>query len=221
MKKKVFFRRIVLMLVVIAPAITALHAQSTGAADKLAKVMTDSLAYLSLTPQQTTDAMGLNTTAAKALVQTAQKAKTDTTFKGKALAQQVMGIMKQRNAGLKKMLTPDQMKLLQQHQLAQVADLQTKMMTAQLDLTDEQVPQVYQINLEATGEMMGNATKAKEAKGKLGKAKAGKAMKGDSKDKDEALKKVLSPDQYSKYLANKEAQQAAMKEKMQEKKAAK
>lgn len=221
MKKKVFIRGILLMMVIIAPALSALHAQSTGAADKLAKVMTDSLAYLSLTPEQTTDAMRLNTTAATALVQTAQKAKTDTSFKGKALAQQVMGIMKQRNAGIKKMLTTDQMRLFQQHQLAQMADFQTKMMTAQLDLTDEQVPQVYQINLKATGEMMGNAAKAKEAKGKLGKAKAGKAMKADSKDKDEALKKILSPDQYSKYQANKEAQQEAIKEKMQEKKAAK
>lgn len=188
------------------------------AVDKLAHAMTDSLAYLQLTSQQTGSALGLNKTAATSLVQLAQKAKTDTSFKGKALCQQVMGVMKQRNAGLTKLLTPDQQKTYQQHQLQQLAELQTKMMTAQLDLTDQQVPQVYQVNLKETGEMLQDVEKLKSSERKLQKMKAAKGAKSDMKDKDKEMKKILSADQYTKYEKNKEAMQAAMKQKMEEKK---
>jgi len=188
------------------------------AVSKLAQAMTDSLAYLQLTDQQKPNALSLNTTAATSLVQLAQKAKQDTSLKGKALAQQVMGVMKQRNAGLKKMLTPDQQKVFQQHQLEQLAELETKMMTAQLDLTDAQVPQVYAINLKSTGEMMQDVQKVQGSKRKLQKMRAAKSLKSDSGDKDKQLKKILSEDQYAKYEKNKQAMQAAMKEKMQEKK---
>lgn len=192
--------------------------QPSGAADKIAKRMTDSLSYLSLTPQQTTSAQALNETAASALVQTVKKAKTDTSFHGKVLAQQVMGIMKQRNTGLTKLLTPEQQKLYQAHKIDQMADVQTKVMTAQLDLTDVQVPQVYQINKKKTAEMMKDMGNLKEAKGKLGKLKAAKSLKGDSKDKDKAMKKILTADQYTIYEKNQEQMKAAMKEKMKEKK---
>ena len=188
------------------------------AADKIAQRMTDSLAYLQLTDKQTSDALALNKTAATALLQTAQKAKQDTSFKGKALARQVMGIMKQCNQGLTKMLTPDQQKVYQQHKIEQAADIETKVMTAQLDLTDGQVPQVYQINLKSVQEMSGDAAKMKDAGSKFKKIRAAKSMKGDSKDKDKELKKILSPDQFEKYQKNEEEMKAAMKEKMQEKK---
>ncbi|MFL9483200.1 hypothetical protein ACI6Q2_10525 [Chitinophagaceae bacterium LWZ2-11] len=186
--------------------------------DKMAQKMTDSLAYLQLTDQQKSQALGFNTTAATSLIQLTQKAKQDTTLKGKALAKQVMGVMKQRNTSLKALLTPDQQKLYQAHQIEQMAELQTKMMTTQLDLTDAQVPQVYQINLKETGEMMSDAEKLKAANKKFAKFKAAKALKSDSKDKDKALKKILSPDQYDKYEKNAEEMQAEMKEKMKEKK---
>jgi Spy/CpxP family protein refolding chaperone len=129
-----------------------------------------------------------------------------------------MGIMKQRNAGLTKLLTPDQQKLYQAHKVDQMADVQTKVMTAQLNLTDAQVPQVYQINKKETAEMMQDMGNLKGAKGKLGKMKAAKSLKGDSKDKDKAMKKILTADQYTVYEKNQEQMKAAMKEKMKEKK---
>ncbi|HEY4323925.1 MAG TPA: hypothetical protein VGN20_08055 [Mucilaginibacter sp.] len=188
------------------------------AVSKMAQKMTDSLAYLQLNDQQKTQAVGFNTTAATSLVQTMQKAKTDTTFKGKALAQQVMGVMKQRNDALKKILTPDQQKLYQQHQVQQMAELQTQMMKAQLDLTDTQMPQVYSVNLKSTKEMMADMEELKSAKRKLQKARDAKALKSTSGDKDKEMKKILTSDQYTKYEKNKEQMQAAMKEKMNEKK---
>ncbi|WP_183575652.1 hypothetical protein HDF18_17295 [Mucilaginibacter sp. X5P1] len=193
-------------------------AMAQDAVSKVAKSMTDSLAYLQLTPTQTTSAQALNTTAATSLVQTAKKAKTDTSFRGKALAQQVMGIMKTRNGGLQKLLTPDQTKLYQAHKISQMADVQTKIMTAQLSLTDAQVPQVYDVNKKATADMMGDAAKLKGAKGKVGKFKSAKSLKGDSKDKDKELKKILTPDQYTIYEKHEQEMKDAMKAKMKEKK---
>jgi hypothetical protein len=188
------------------------------AVSKMAQVMTDSLAYLQLTDKQKQEALALNTTAAGSLVQLKQKAKADTTLKGPALYKQVIGIMQTRNKGLSAILVPDQQKLLAQHEAEQMADLQTKMMTTQLDLTAQQVPQVYQINLKSTTEMMEDMAKLQGSKGKLAKYRDAKAMKSDSKDKDEAMKKILSASQYDIYQKNKEAMQAAMKQKMQEKK---
>ncbi len=184
-----------------------------AAVDKLSQALTDSLAYLQLTDQQKSEAHGLNQTAATSLLQLAQKAKADTTLKGKALAQQVMGIMKQRNASLQKLLTPDQMKLFNQHKMQQAAEIKTKMMTTQLDLTDQQVPQVYQLNLKLLSEMAQGKEKLDDSKRKLQKARAAKSMKSDMGDVDKEFKKILSPEQYEKYEKNKEAMQAAIKEK--------
>ncbi len=193
-------------------------AQPADAVAKVAKAMTDSLAYLQLTDPQKSSADALNKTAATSLLQTAKKAKADTSFRGKALAQQVMGIMKTRNTGLQSVLTPDQQKVFQEHKISQMADVQTKIMTAQLSLTEAQVPQVYKINKEATAEMMGDMGKLKSAGGKFAKMKAAKGLKGDMKDKNKEMKKVLTSDQYTIYEKHQEEMKAAMKEKMQAKK---
>src|SRR6478609_8913868 len=102
------FIPILLMAVILC--FSGLHAQQQ-AIDKMAKAMTDSLAYLQLDGQQKTTAEGLNKTAATSLAQLAQKAKTDTSLKGKAMFQQVAGIMKKRNAELVKILNQQQQQL--------------------------------------------------------------------------------------------------------------
>jgi hypothetical protein len=187
-------------------------------ADKIAQALNDSLAYLQLTSDQLPTAQQLNTTAASALVDAAKKAKTDTSFRGKELAKQVFGIMKQRNDGLKKILSGAQQTLYDQHKVSQLADLQTKLMTAQLDLTDEQVPKVAQLNQKEMAATMEDMQKLQSSKGKLGKMMAAKSLKGDSKEKDKALKKVLTSDQYAIYEKHQEEIHAAIKQKMQEKK---
>jgi hypothetical protein len=191
----------------------------TGAAN-LAKAMTDSLAYLQLNSQQKTTAQKLNETAATSLVQAAKKAHADTSFQGGALAKQVLGIMKQRNASLEKVLNPEQTKLFQQRNIAQLADIQTKIMTAQLDLTNAQVPQVYQINLKTLTALKADKAKLASATNKFAKLKAGDAIKGDMKEKDKAMKKILSPDQYAIFQKHQKEVEAALKEKSEEKKKA-
>lgn len=212
------FKQTITPVIIFCFVLAGSAARAQQMVDKLAQAMTDSLAYLQLNDAQKGQALGFNKTAATAIVETAQKAKRDTSFKGKAVAKQIMGIMKQRNTSLTGILTDDQKKLQQAHKVEQAAELQTKIMTAQLDLTEQQIPQVYNANLEATQELMEDAGKLKESKRKLQKFKAAKALKSDSKDKDKEMKKILTDEQYSKYEKSKEEMQAMMKEKMKEKK---
>ena len=51
--------------------------------------------------------------------------------------------------------------------MEQIAELQTSMMTTGSGLTDEQVPQVYQINLKETGETTQDMEKVQDSKRKL------------------------------------------------------
>jgi hypothetical protein len=205
------------LFVAVCLCITGLQAQQQ-VVDKITKAMTDSLAYLQLDAQQKTSAEGLNKTAATALVQLAQKAKTDTSLHGKAMFQQVAAIMKQRNTALEKILNEQQKQLYEQHQLQQLAELQTKMMTTQLGLTEAQAAQVYPINLASVTALKENLEDLQASKRKMQKLRTARAIKGDMKDKDNDLKKVLTPEQYDKYIKHREAMKAAMKQKMQEKK---
>jgi hypothetical protein len=184
---------------------------------KITKVMTDSLGYLGLTSNQKTQVSGFNKTAATSLRDLGKKAKTDTSLHGRVLIGHVLDIMKQRNDELKKILTPDQAKLFQQHQAQQLADLQTKMMTTQLDLTEKQIPQVYDINLKSTQAILANMPNVRDGN-EFKKIKAGNDLKVALKDKDKEMKKILSPDQYTKYEKNKTEMQAAIKERMKKKK---
>src|SRR5579864_5916368 len=111
-------------------------AQSSATTGKIAKAMTDSLAYLQFTSQQKPTAEKLINTAASELMQAAKKARADTGFRGKALAGHVIGIYKQRNTGLQKIFNPVQQKLFQEHNIANITDVQTKIMIAQLDLSE-------------------------------------------------------------------------------------
>jgi len=211
MLRKTFSRAAgILMALFLFSHATKLHAQTST--DKLAKTMTDNMAYLGLTPKQHGDLLTLNKAAATGLIQAAQKAKKDTTFRGKAVVQQVTGIMKKRNTSLKAMLTPDQQKLFDAHRAERLAEMQTRVMAAQLDLTDAQLPQVYDLNLEESTAIVADMNKLQDSKGKLGKMRAAKSMKGAVKDKDKAMKGILSANQYTVYEKNREEMQAAVKE---------
>jgi hypothetical protein len=188
-------------------------------ATQIAKTMTDSMTFqLSLTPQQASSVQDINETAVTQLLELSQKKTQDSTLKGGAMAKQVMAVMKQRDESVQKLLTPEQQKKYEEIKTERMAELQTQMMRTQLDLTDEQVPKVYQINYKYAKMMKANMGKAKESDRKRGKAKAMKEAKSDSAEKDKELKGVLTEEQYKVYEQNKQEMQAAIREKMQEKK---
>jgi len=205
-------RRIVTVLLCSLAVFNTPQVKAQQVVNELAQSMTDSLAYLHLTETQKANALAMNKTAASSLVQLAIKAKNDTSFRGLPLFRQVLGVMKRRNDELRRILTPDQLKAWQQRRAEQLADLQTEMMIAELDLTNEQTPKVYQVNLAYAGDLLDNVGKMQESKNKMQRSKVAKSMKSDSKAKDEALKPILSADQYDIYLANKDAMRQYLKE---------
>lgn len=205
-------RRIAVMLLCCFTVLNAPQVKAQQVVNELAQSMTDSLAYLHLTETQKANALAMNKTAASSLVQLAVKAKNDTSFRGMPLFRQVLGVMKRRNDELKRILTPDQLNAWQKHRIEQLADLQTEMMTAELDLTNEQIPKVYQVNLAYADDLLDNVGKMQGSKNKMQQSKVAKSMKSDSKAKDEALKPILSADQYDIYLAHKEALRQYLKE---------
>jgi len=180
-----------------------------GAVEKISQSMTDSIAYLGLSVQQSNDAHQLNKVAATSLLQLGQKAKQDPSFKGTPLFEQVIAVMKKRNDGLAKILTAGQEKLLLKHKTQNIAELQTRMMAAQLDLAEEQVPMVYKCNLRETIWIMQPAEQS--ATNDTEKRQVIRALKAQSFQKDRALKQILTNEQYAIYEQNKHAMMEANK----------
>jgi hypothetical protein len=88
----------------------------------------------------------------------------------------------------------------------------TDRMKTQLTLTDDQYKQVYDVNLDFVTQL--GALKA-DAGSKMSKFRK---MKTIDNDRDAALKKILSADQFSTFQTNKEENRKEMKEKYKESK---
>jgi predicted acylesterase/phospholipase RssA len=91
------------------------------------------------------------------------------------------------------------------------AQMQTEFMTEKLELSEEQVPQVLTINLAA-------AKKMDEVMSLTDKMKKFKAFRSAMMEKDEALKEVLSKDQFKLYKKSKDEMKKKIKEKRKENK---
>ena len=85
------------------------------------------------------------------------------------------------------------------------AEMQTEMMKEKLELTDEQVPLVKAINLKA-------AQALDEVAKKTDRMQKFKAFRSAQQEKDEALKDVLTKDQYKLYQDSKEEMKKKLKE---------
>lgn len=92
----------------------------------------------------------------------------------------------------------------------QFAQRLTDSMTVQLSLTGDQIPKVQAVN--ETFVTKGAAIKA-EGGGKLEKLKKAKAI---SKERDEALKGILTTDQFKAYEEHKKENREEMKERFKE-----
>ena len=85
------------------------------------------------------------------------------------------------------------------------AEMQTEMMKEKLELTDDQVPLVKAINLKA-------AQALDEVAKKTDRMQKFKAFRSAQQEKDEALKDVLTKDQYKLYQDSKEEMKKKLKE---------
>lgn len=94
------------------------------------------------------------------------------------------------------------------------AQMQTDHMKETLTLTENQVPQVHEINLKY-------ARKMQDAyNGGGGRLQKLKRVKGVSQDKDKELKRVLTSTQYATYESNKEEMKEKMRERAKERRKA-
>lgn len=91
------------------------------------------------------------------------------------------------------------------------AQMQTEFMAEKLELTDEQVPQVLTINLNA-------AKKMDEVMKLTNRMQKFKAFRSLMMEKDEALKAVFTKDQFKLYKESKEEMKKKIKEKRTENK---
>lgn len=90
------------------------------------------------------------------------------------------------------------------------AELQTERMTEKLSLNESQKTQVYDLNLRYAEKMQQTYT------GGGGKLQRLKQMRAISQEKDQELKKVLTPEQYALYEKHREEMKEAMRERSRE-----
>jgi hypothetical protein len=122
----------------------------------------------------------------------------DTTLAGsKALVKGLITVIRSNQTELKKVLTPAQWTLHQQHKAERLALSQTEFMAADLDLTRQQILDVSRINLETANKLVRALDKPLSAAKPTPQAIA-EAARPAMDERDVALNRVLTADQLSK-----------------------
>jgi hypothetical protein len=100
----------------------------------------------------------------------------------------------------------------------QAARMMTRMMALQLNLNDQQIPQVEQINLEAAREIRRESGSAAGHPGKPGREKLRTIadIMSVMEVRDENLRKALTPEQWRTYEENREEMREIMRERLRE-----
>jgi len=114
---------------------------------------------------------------------------------------------KEGKKGNREKLTPEQR-----------IDLQVKRMTKDLDLNEKQVTELRTLvtKQEEKREAKRAEIKEKRAKNAIKKEEVKAAIEKEKADNDAAMKKILTPDQYEKWVKIREERKANMREKLME-----
>ena len=128
----------------------------------------------------------------------------DPVKESQAMAQQMVNLLQRRNADLQKVLTADQLALYQEHTTDRYAELITEVLMMQLDLSENQVAPVYDANMKAF-ETINNLAPVLKDGSKTKKRRAAKSVDTALQSRDEALKEILSSEQWKAYENFKEA----------------
>jgi Spy/CpxP family protein refolding chaperone len=114
---------------------------------------------------------------------------------------------KEGKKGNREKLTPEQR-----------IDLQLKRMTKDLDLNEKQVTELRTLvtKQEEKREAKRAEIKEKRAKNAIKKEEVKAAIEKEKADNDAAMKKILTPDQYEKWVKIREERKANMREKLME-----
>lgn len=185
-----------------APTKTA----STSNVQQVAQYATDKLkSELDLTSDQIPKVQQINVATAEAMKKLTDKYGKDTSLAAdQALAKGLVAEIRTNQTQLKKVLTPAQWTLHQQHKAERLAQSQTEMMTYELGLSRTQMLDVQRINQDGANKLVAALDKPL-AGGKPTHQALLDAARPAIASRDSALEKVLTVDQFKKVQANRRA----------------
>lgn len=183
--------------------ITAPLKAQMGSANSIAEAMTSKMDYLNLTESQTNKALYFNKVAAESLDTLDEKVGDNSNIlNNKAISSELIGIMVQRDKSLKTILTPEQMTKFENNRIKELAGYRTLVMISLLDLTDEQIPKAYTINLKAAEGMQNVLDKRNKSKKKTNDQEARCIITDGFKSANKDFEAILSPSQLKTYKEN-------------------
>ena len=183
---------------------TSVFAQGTDTSSNVVKVAqysTDKLtSELNLTADQVPKVQKVNVATAEAMKKLLDKYGADTSLAaGKALVRGTVTELRAHQTELKKILTPAQWTLHQQHKAERLAMSQTEIMASDLNLTRQQILDVSRINLESANKLVAALDKPMGTTKPTNEALLA-AAKPVIDARDEQLHKVLTVDQFEKVM---------------------
>jgi len=169
---------------------------------------------LKLTPDQVQKVSQINMTEARGFQQAFGKGGADK----QGMIREALEAHKTREMELQQVLTPQQWQMFQAKKPERTARMLTRMMAFQLNLTDQQIPQVGQINLTAVRELQSEMASAGGRQGKpmRDKLRAVKDIKSALDERDQSLRRVLTPTQWGTYQESEQEMKEMIKQKLQE-----
>jgi len=208
MKMKQISRVVFGAAAVLTCVTTAAVSQSPGASnvERVAQYATEKLKTdLNLTADQVTKAHKINLDGATELQALLKKFDADTSAASDAeLARGILTARRKQQSELKKIFTPAQWTLHQQHKAEQLALSQTEIMAEDLNLTSDQILAVARINQDGATKLVRAIEKPmSETKPVPGALLA--AAKPVIAARDSSLEKVLTVAQFKKMQANRRA----------------
>ena len=199
------------MAVALAVSTSAI-AQSKQASnvELVAQYSTEKLtSELNLTPEQVPKVQKVNVASAQQMKKLLDKYGADTSMAAsQALAKGMVAAIRSNQTELKKILTPSQWTLHQQHKAERLAMSQTELMASELNLSRQQILDVTRINLESANKLIAALDKPLASGGKPTHQALMTAGRPVVAARDSALEKVLTVDQFKKVLAKRQALQA-------------
>jgi hypothetical protein len=136
----------------------------------------------------------------------------------KGMIKDALEINRSREGRLQKVLTPQQWQTRLANRSERAARMMTRMMSLQLNLTDQQIPEVEQINLETARVIQSELGSAAGLRGKPAREKLRTIadIKSIMDDRDQSLQKVLTPEQWRTYEENREEMRDILRERLRE-----
>jgi hypothetical protein len=181
-----------------------------AAAAQLTEAMTRDLA---LSPSQIPEVERVNTTAGRALQEAARGiGSTDKSARQESMRGMIQAFATREN-DLKGVLTPGQWQQFLERRQERTADLQTKLWTVTLGLDETQQQKVRSLNLHTAQRMQAALAPAREPlASRPEKMRALRAARTVQSDRDDALQRILTKDQWKTYQEQKEQAQQMMQE---------